>query len=394
MGDNTSTHRENRAINVMRSVSALLVVLGHVRILFFEDYADAAHGPTSALMYSFTSLGSEAVMVFFVLSGYWVGGGVISKLRREAFTWSEYASSRMIRLWIVLLPALALTFVVDQVGRAVFPDAGIYANTSAYSGVPDTPSYSVITLLGNVFFTQSIHVSEFGLNKPLWSLAYEFWYYAMFPALLTVFWRGGRTSLRIAGGLVFVLSALIAGPAVLLLFPAWLAGAAVAANKAQISRVLSSISGRLLGALRAASIVVTLGAMILSHQVAMPSRIGAWIIAIAAAVLVSLFVVDVDWAGKRGKALDYLSRTAHFSYSLYAIHMPMVAFLAALMVPSINQRWPMDATHSAIGLTIVAGLLVAAYYFAAVTEQRTELVRGLLRGRASDRDIEKVPTRR
>lgn len=385
MGDTTSAYRENRTINVIRSVSALLVVFGHVRLLLFQNYADTQQNPVSALLYAFTSLGSEAVIVFFVLSGYWVGGAVISKLRSGEFTWAGYASSRLSRLWIVLVPALVLTFIVDQAGRSLFSTADIYAKTSSYSGVPDDPNYSLLALLGNLVFVQSIHVSEFGLNKPLWSLAYEFWYYAMFPALLTAFWKGGGKTFRLAGALVFTLSVVIAGPNVLLLFPAWLAGAAVAFYGTPIRRILDSIPPRTLAMLRVAGIIGTILAMVASHEIAMLSRLGAWIIGIAAALLLCLFASDVTWKGKCGRALNRASRTAHFSYSLYATHMPLVAFFAAAFVPSVSGRWHLDFVHATLGLAVIAALLVVAYYFAAGTEFRTEQLRSWLLSRRQPR---------
>lgn len=375
MGDNLTAARENRALNIIRSISALLVILGHVRILFFEDYATAPHTPLMSLLYSVTSLGGEAVIVFFVLSGYWVGGGTIAKLRRGSFQWGTYAGSRLTRLWIVLLPALLLTLIVDQAGRAMFSGADIYAHTADYAGVPETPSYSLLTFLGNMVFTQSIHVSEYGLNKPLWSLAYEFWYYLMFPSILTALWKGGSKRLRVGGALLFVIGAVISGPAVLVLFPAWLVGAVVSAYKAPISQYLSQLPGRMIATIQLALVVVTLGAMVANRGIRFPLQTGAWIIAILAGCMILSFADSIDAKRVYGRFLSSLSQTAHFSYSLYAIHMPIVAILAAAIVPRVDARWPMDTTHIAMGLVIVALLGVIAYFFAFSTEQRTEAMR-------------------
>jgi peptidoglycan/LPS O-acetylase OafA/YrhL len=318
------------------------------------------------------------VIVFFVLSGYWVGGSVVDKLRVGRFSWASYAGSRLTRLWIVLLPALLLTFLVDQTGRALFPSASIYAETSAYGGVPKTPSYSLITLIGNVFFTQSIHVSEYGLNKPLWSLAYEFWYYVMFPALLTALWKGGSTSVRLIGLAVFLVCALVAGPTVLLLFPAWLAGALVASYRDRIAAFLQTMGKRSLAWWRGVSIAATLAAMVLSHEVEMPSRTGAWVIAAATSLMVFFLVVDVDWAGMLGSVLNVASGTAHASYSLYAIHMPIVGLLAAILVPVFAERWTLDFPHAVLGLLIIGLLMGIAHIFASLTEKRTSLVRTMI----------------
>ena len=116
---------ENRIINLVRAVAALLVVVGHVRVLLFQDYASAPHSAPMALLYAMTSLGPSAVIVFFVLSGYWVGGGALGKLRRGTFTWRGYASSRLTRLWLVLVPALILTWLVDHLRLLLRPAAAV-----------------------------------------------------------------------------------------------------------------------------------------------------------------------------------------------------------------------------------------------------------------------------
>jgi peptidoglycan/LPS O-acetylase OafA/YrhL len=373
-----SSAAQNHALNVIRSASALMVVLGHVRILFFQDYANVPHNFVTAILYAFTSLGSEAVIVFFVLSGYWVGGGVISRIRGNNFSWGSYASSRLTRLWLVLLPALVLTLIVDQIGRAAFSGSDIYAQTAMYDGVVDEPSYSPLVFLGNLLFMQDIHVVTYGLNHPLWSLAYEFWYYLLFPALLIAFRRGGSAHGRVVAIALLLAGSFIAGAEVLVLFPAWMAGALVAYQKARIVTWLGTVRQGTLAAARSATFLATLGAMVVAHEVHLPGVIGHWLVAAVAALFVLLLIRDVEWSGIAGRSLRSVSQTAHSSYSLYAIHMPVIALLCAVMVPSFADRWFMDGFHVIVGLVIVAGLYLLSFAFAAVTEARTDQVRAAL----------------
>lgn len=377
--------RENRSLNIIRSVSALFVVLGHVRLLFFVDYPDAHHDPVTAILYACTSLGNLSVIVFFVLSGYWVGGGVVSKLRRNEFRWRSYATSRLSRLWLVLVPALLLTLIVDQAGRAFFPQSDIYSHTSSYAGVPETVSYSLPTFIGNLLFLQKIHVSEFGLDKPLWSLAYEFWYYVMFPALLLILWRGNSKTRRISAGVILVLSAIVAGPEVFILIPAWLAGAAVGAYRSKAAHMLSKLSSRTMAWLHAGGFTLTFGTMVMVRQVHFPGATGEWLVAAVASLLVFVCIRDIEWDGWRGKILDSSAKSAHFSYSLYATHMPIIAILAAALVPSVSQRWQMDPMHSLLALCVVIGLIVVGYLFAKVTEAHTDSVRRWIDSRVLNR---------
>jgi hypothetical protein len=54
----------NVAVNVLRTVAAVLVVMGHARALFFLDYAEVPHNLVTAAFYLVTGLGYEAAMVF------------------------------------------------------------------------------------------------------------------------------------------------------------------------------------------------------------------------------------------------------------------------------------------------------------------------------------------
>jgi peptidoglycan/LPS O-acetylase OafA/YrhL len=377
-----SATREIRVLNLVRSAAALLVVLGHVRLLFIEDYADArVHGPVHALLYATTSLGSEAVIVFFVLSGYFVGGGVIHRLRQGRFAWGDYASARLTRLWIVLIPALVLTLCIDLAGRALLASSDVYALPSSYAGIPSEPSYSVFTVLGNVAFLQGIFVPVLGSNGPLWSLAYEFWYYLLFPLLMVGMWKGQRLSTRLLSLFAAIVVCFITWGDLLLLFPCWLAGAVIAAQTPRIASVLHRMPPVLWRVLRTIAFPALLGTMIAAHESSLPSRSGAWLIALVAAGAIAVFVEDARWGRRLDPLFSRLSETAHSSYSLYAIHMPIVAILAAMIVPVESDRWAMSALSylACIGVTLV--LCVIAWAFALGTEARTDRVRKALSAR-------------
>jgi len=107
-------------LDLARGVAALLVALSHLRGFVFVDFHAVDHpGLVWSGFYFVTGFGHQAVMVFFVMSGFLVGGTVVSRAETGQWSWIDYAITRMTRLWIVLLPALLLTALWDNLGIAI-----------------------------------------------------------------------------------------------------------------------------------------------------------------------------------------------------------------------------------------------------------------------------------
>jgi peptidoglycan/LPS O-acetylase OafA/YrhL len=143
-----------------------------------------------AAFYAVTGLAHSAVVVFFVLSGYLIGGPALGRVWAGTWSGRRYVVHRVTRLWTVLVPALALTLIWDAVGHR--------ANAAAYQGAyasllisgPSATSPAVhgwTVVLGNLLGLQTIVVPVLGSNGPLWSLANETWYYLLGGLL---FWSG------------------------------------------------------------------------------------------------------------------------------------------------------------------------------------------------------------
>lgn len=69
----------NLWLDLIRGCSALIVCLGHLRNAILVDYSVLVN-PSIIIkaFYAITGFGHQAVMVFFVLSGYFVGGGSVA----------------------------------------------------------------------------------------------------------------------------------------------------------------------------------------------------------------------------------------------------------------------------------------------------------------------------
>ena len=184
-------------LDALRVWATIVVVLSHVAYPRFTggDY----------IVIRELNLGSDSVIVFFVISGL-----VIAYAAERDAKLSTYAFNRLTRLLSVLLPALILTFVFDQIGRNYGPDA----YTSFYNPLSLTEFLTRGLTMTNEW--GAFERLRLGTNGPLWSLSYEAGYYILFAA---AFFLSG-----IRRATVLACVVLLVGPRVLLLMPAWLMG--------------------------------------------------------------------------------------------------------------------------------------------------------------------------
>ena len=370
----------HRALNALRSAAAVLVVVYHLRTLLFVDATEAGDDLLTRVLYGLTGLGPAAVLVFFVLSGYWVGGSVLAAFRQDRFRWAGYATARLSRLWIVLVPAVALTAVLDRIGLAVLGHTSIYRGDPAYHHTVPAEDLAgrlgPLDALGNVGFLQTIAVPTYGTNASLWSLAYEAAFYAIFPLALYA-WKGrGSAPVRILNAVLVLVVCAVVGPPVLMYLPVWLMGAGVALFRRPIAARLAASRPHVLALARAAA-TAALVAALWATQVSYSGR-NVLLLAATTTVLLTLLVEDVRWNGLPGRALDAMSRYAESSYSLYAVHLPIAALIAALIVPRAAHRWAPTPAHWLALVALSAVLIAVGWLFARVTERHTGRLRAVL----------------
>ena len=180
----------------------LLRLLAATEVVLFHVGGFALLGGHRA---AWNAFGHEAVVVFFVLSGFVIAFAAETREK----TPKSYLTSRLTRIYSVAVPCLLATLLFDRIGLAMVPQL--------YQGLVTDGSALVRLALGSLFLNESWTVSaQMFSNTPYWSIAYEFWYYLIFAGLF--YFRG---SARIA---LTALACLIAGYKILLLFPIWALG--------------------------------------------------------------------------------------------------------------------------------------------------------------------------
>ena len=200
--ESSATAHTNLALDIIRGLAALLVLIAHARRSVFQmDFAGQFPQTLSGILLILpTTVAREAVAVFFVLSGYLVGGQVIRAFASGRFRWSDYMSSRLSRLWTVLIPALALTALLNVYSHANY--------AAQFAQVPggSTP----LTFEGaacNAVFLMHAQCEPFGTNGPLWTLAFEFWFYVLFAAFMALLHAFRTRNIAVGAVLVAVIVA-------------------------------------------------------------------------------------------------------------------------------------------------------------------------------------------
>ena len=315
-------------IDMLRAVAAGLVFGGHLRAYLFVDYGSVGDpGLLTTAFYGLTGLGHQAVIVFFAISGFLVGGKALHDMLSEQWSWPRYILRRLIRLWIVIIPALTTTVIVDYIGAGL--TAGRGYDGSLYSLYLSGPSldrpldHSLSTFLGNIAFLQTVYVPAFGTNGPIWSLANEFWYYLIFPLGASIFLVGYRMWQRfLAIGLIAL--AIFALPWSLLeLGAVWAAGAAAALvgqapNLAPIFRHYG---------VRAAAILAAVCALV-ATKYSMELISADLIFGLAIAFVLPVLATAQSF----GKLYRFSARWgAEISYTLYLTHFPILSLIVLVL---------------------------------------------------------------
>jgi peptidoglycan/LPS O-acetylase OafA/YrhL len=368
-------------LDVIRSVAASAVMWGHLRAFFFVDYEELPLRTASLkTLYFLTGFGHQAVMVFFVLSGFLISSSILRSLSTGTWSWSGYAVSRATRLYVVLIPGLLFGLLWDMLGKSLFASTGLYTQPlGSFGGLVVQNALTAGNFFGTLFFLQTIVCNSFGSNGPLWSIANEFWYYVLFPLGLLAGYSWLKKSFAAAAslGVAMLCISWILGPVKMIGFLIWLAGFAVVLVWSRIK--LSSTGSR------AAYLLFSSVALMSSLTAARLGKLAPQGSDVAVGLAFAAFLYGVLQLDFRVLTDGIYLRGAHlfagFSYSLYVLHFPFLLFLRAWLVP--RKRWQPDARHLLYGAGIGAIVLLFSWLVARATEFKTrearEGVRKLLR---------------
>ncbi|MEQ1794896.1 MAG: acyltransferase [Nitrospira sp.] len=336
-------------LDLVRFLAALLVFVHH---LAYERITGTALGQVGMF-------GEDAVMIFFVLSGYVIAYVATQKENAPR----EYFASRFARLYSVVVPTLILTVLFDYLGQRF--DAALYEGRS-------NDSYPWMRALVSMSFANQFWFSDirYFSNVPYWSISFEFWYYVLFGVALFMSGRGRWAALAVL--------TIVIGPPIVLLAPVWLLG--VWAYQVNVRSALSLGVG---WSLFLGSVVLYLGYRYWGVGTQLTAVSDAWIAPVMdpvhlhkARFFLHDYVVGAlvasHFLGASALAQNGVLRfpsfgqpiriAASYTFSLYLLHYPLLHFLAAVA------PWPAGDIRRTVML--IVGTVVVIGLIGRVTEKK------------------------
>ena len=348
------------ALDLIRGLAAFLVMIGHARPAIFMDYAEVNQSTLGLkLFYASTLFPTQAVVCFFVVSGYLVGGRVLGGLRSGDFRPTRYAIDRMARIYTVLIPTLALSALLLLLHQRFAPIPRCMADGRPLG----------LMVLENLAMLQSTVSTPMCNNFPLWSLANEVWYYIMFPLLggVVVYRSWICVVLMLAIGLFLASTASVSHTDAMLYFPLWLLGLLPLFFRLHLPKSIAMLP--------------FLGALVVSRLVPFGPLHIPFDYVLALTLVMFLAACDPalrrreSWARKIFGLVG--GSLASVSYSLYLVHFPLL-LSARIIIERVGVGLPLNPHRGSSYFILLLVLLIcvgSAYVMYLLCEMHTPRVR-------------------
>jgi peptidoglycan/LPS O-acetylase OafA/YrhL len=353
-------------ISLLRGCAALAVAAAHLRAAVYPGYSLISNpAPSFTALAFFTGFGHQAVVVFFLLSGWLVGGSLLNKGDREHAI-LHYAVDRLTRLWIVLVPTFTLILIVGVATGKVNGSVAHYAPANEFSGA---------AFIGNLMGLQNMVVPEFGGNFPLWSLANETWYYILFPILVLAIKAESALTRLFSLVAVAAIGVCLSGP-ILLYFTIWLMGAGCSRLKIEASRAMQLV---LLAVFAAVALYFRVKGK--NFDLDLESFAQDYIFSVAFLLFLSSTQYQLPPRIRLLQKVKQLGEFfAGFSFTLYVLHVPLIGMIVHWSgYLSANKLSANNPTHLAAYFVILSVIVVACYLFHLPFEANTHKLRNQIK---------------
>lgn len=346
-------------LDAIRFVAAFMVLLSHCRNTFFPEYGDlpAEQHSIATMLFTFICrMGHEAVIVFFVLSGFLVGGRGWENIKSGTMQVKSYAIDRFARIYPPLIAAVIFCGITSFVTR------GIEFNWGC--------------AIGNLLNLQGICCGS--LVSPFWSLSYEVWFYIILGTLSVLLLTDSEKNKLISFTMFFgTLSVFVMGLKCTYLI-IWVMGAIAymtRPKKTNVSVLILSLLGVAGG--------------ILYYQLSKDSHFLGFafkgnnreLIEMIIAFAFCLFIQQVILFEPQtivAKSIEkLLGNMAKFSYTLYLSHRIVFLWIIAYIWP--ENVCDFTTKGLMIFLYIIALTLLCCYILYFVSERHTSIIKRKLK---------------
>ncbi|MDQ0903972.1 acyltransferase [Paenibacillus sp. V4I7] len=354
-------------LDFMRGLAAILVLMEHLGSRLFVGYGYLQFpNAIVKLLYLLNLLGGPAVIVFFVLSGLFISRTVLKTIFENKWSWKSYLVNRLSRLYVVLIPALLLTFIADKIASNYF---NYRWYTNDFTNIKD--------FIGNLFYLQTIFVRTYGSNAPLWSLSSEFWYYMLFPVFILIF-RNQRKALKIVYSIIALGILFMIGQRINSYFLIWLLGTVVLflpSIHLVKSKIIMSVSFLLVCIAMLLRPLINNGRLFIDHHTNNLFFVDLFI-GLSFSFLIYSLLHGIEKKNKANKWFEKISKLlASFSFSLYLLHYPIINLVYYWGAKNGFTGLQPNLLSVFIEIIIVVLMCMLAFLFSRITEARTNFVR-------------------
>lgn len=350
-------------IDWIRFIAAFMVCFCHIRSACFVEYGllpEAQKNIFSFLFYFISRLGREGVLIFFVLSGYLVGGRSIEKYKQGTFNLQNYAIDRFVRIMLPLIGALLLMLVCHII---------------------EGKDIDWVCWLGNLFSLQGIFVSPLGV---LWTLSYEVWFYISMGALIALLMRYGNGRALYPFVVVFLCFMVFTKLKAVYLF-VWLIGALIYLFPVKKTNYVELAIWGVLSLFTLVVLQLTYGSRSFNFSFLsyFPSRdVQELVFGLIVALFIRQLVTIKPTTSKMLKIEHVGTKLAAFSYTLYLVHRcfeRLAIYIGFPKSPSIN----LASVVSFVIVLLIA--IVGSYLMYLCLEMHTSKVKKMIKDRLKER---------
>lgn len=338
-------------LDAARFIAAFMVLLSHSRNDFFLPYGElvpSQQGIVTFVYYFTCRLGHEAVLAFFVISGFLVGGRGLERMMNKGFDKVQYVIDRTARIGIPLLAALAFCIITYEiVGQ----------------------DYSLFTAVGNLFSLQGIFCESF--ISPLWSLSYEVWFYVFLFGMSLGFER------RYISIIVIALCVLVFTQLDAIYFLIWLMGAfAYLCRPQKGNKVIALVAF--------VAILISMALSIMSSDsksIALPWKPDYRVMEVFVSIAMCVFIQQIILFSPKSKisvnANKVFSYLAGFSYTLYLTHRITLLLVFKFLYEEGKAEFTIITVLQ--HLSIIAICLFVSWLVYLISEKHTNAVKNIIK---------------